>query len=89
MNNHVYRNNLTDQEMQQLKAMHDMGYAFLLMLKAMPDHISILYEPYYKQRGTRKYTKYIVSKFISVTKAIHKDTDTEEWRAYWNRVGIK
>lgn len=83
------KNNLTEEELQQLKAMHDMGFALLTMLKSMPDHISILYEPYYKQRGTRKYTKYIVSKFISVTKAIYNDTDTEVWRSYWNRVGIK
>lgn len=89
MNNEDLQSSLTDEEKQQLKAMHDIGYAFLLMLKAMPDHISILYSPYYKQRGTRKYTKYIVSKFISVTKAINQGTDTEEWRAYWNRVGIK
>lgn len=78
---------LTELEKQQLKQLHDTGYAFLLMMKMMPDHISIKYSGYFNSRGRRKYTSLQVAKFVSATKAILNETDPKIWESYWNKNG--
>lgn len=73
---------ISKEQKSQLELVARTGFAFMTMLEAMPDEISILYSPYFKRRGARKNTKRIVAKFSSVTLAIAKGHSAEDREKY-------